>query len=193
MSIDLKQIEKTFDGKQVLSGFSHSFSEGETTCILGPSGCGKTTLLNLMMGLSSPDSGQMAGLANKRFSAVFQEDRMCQGLTASANIRLVNAALSKEAAAVMLCSVGLQDEQIPVRSFSGGMRRRVAILRALAAEYDILFLDEPLRGLDAETHHRVMEYLKVKTAGKTVICVTHSAEEAVFLSTAPGGLLRMGS
>lgn len=193
MSIKLKNIDKAFDGKQVLSGFSHSFPEGETTCVLGPSGCGKTTLLNLMMGLSSPDSGEMIGLTNKRLSAVFQEDRLCQGLTASANIRLVNAALSKEDAAEMLNAVGLEDEQIPVRSFSGGMRRRVAILRALAAQYDILFLDEPFRGLDVETHRQVMAYLKARTAGKTVICVTHSAEEAAFLSTAPRGLLIMGS
>ena len=185
----LENICKQFDTKQVLKGVSHEFAAGECTCILGESGGGKTTLLRIMMGLTKPDSGRVIGIQGKLMSAVFQEDRLCMGLTAGANLRLVNPAMSKQEAALMLGCAGLEDEQIPVRSLSGGMRRRVAILRALAVQYDILFMDEPLRGLDEVNHTRMMEYLKNQTAGKTVICVTHNENEAEFLATVP--LLRL--
>lgn len=181
----LTDIYKRFDGKQVLAGFSCEFPEGETTCILGISGGGKTTLLRIMMGLIQPDSGEISGMQGKRISAVFQEDRLCMGFTASANIRLVNQSLSKEEAGKMLAEAGLPNGSLPVRDFSGGMRRRVAILRALAAEYDILFLDEPFRGLDEETRMKMMIYLQESAKGKTVICVTHDEDEAKFLGTAP--------
>lgn len=183
--IEIRHLFKSFGGKQVLRDFSFSFPKGETTCILGGSGAGKTTLLHILLGLLPPDRGEILGLAQCRFSAVFQEDRLCMDLTASANIRLVNEALTRPRAAQMLAALGLSDDPIPVRQFSGGMRRRVAILRALGAEYDLLILDEAFRGLDPETLRRSRRYLKEQTAGKTVLCVTHQPEDVAELSHRP--------
>lgn len=184
-SIRLSQIYKSYGSKQVFSGFSCSFPLGETTCITGASGCGKTTLLNIMMGITQPDSGSIFGIDGKRLSAVFQEDRLCMNLSASANIRLVNEGLSRREAGEMLLAMGLEDDSQPVSEHSGGMKRRVAILRALAADYDILFLDEPFRGLDQRTKEVSLAYFREKTLNKTLLCVTHDRQEAELLSTAP--------
>lgn len=181
MDLILRNICKSYGEKQVLSGFSHIFPEGKTTCVMGPSGCGKTTLLNLLLELNAPDSGEITGLERLRKSAVFQEDRLCENVSAVSNLRLVNPALSKRETEKMLCKLGLTDGlKQPVREFSGGMKRRTAILRALCAEYDILLADEPFKGLDETTKQKTMEYFREKTSGKTVILVTHEESEALF-------------
>ena len=182
MAIELREVSKAFGYKQVLQGFSHTFPQGKLTCVMGPSGCGKTTLLSLLLGLERPDSGEIRGMEGQRLSAVFQEDRLCENAGAVSNIRLVNPALSKAAAEDMLEELGLGDSlRQPVRTLSGGMKRRVAILRALAAEYDVLLCDEPFKGLDEATKAQVMDYFLGKTQGKTVILVTHDPGEAKSL------------
>ena len=181
MDIELKNIEKSFGEKTVLRNFSCRFSEGKTTCIMGPSGCGKTTLLRLLLGLEVPDSGQISGMAERRKSAVFQEDRLCEGVSAVSNLRMVSPALSRREAEAFLSRLGLGDSlHQPLREFSGGMKRRVAILRAISAEYDVLLADEPFQGLDEATRCLTMEYFKAQTAGKTVLLVTHEEREAAF-------------
>lgn len=177
-------IRKSFGDNVVLDGFSHEFAEGKVTAVLGKSGCGKSTLLNILMGLMSPDSGRVVGTDGIGISAVFQENRLCENLTASANIRLVTGKrFSKSEIAAELAKVGLGEcENKPVRVLSGGMKRRTALLRALLAEYDVLFLDEPFKGLDADTKQTVLEYCKEKIAGKTVILVTHDPDECKFLA-----------
>ena len=113
---------------------------------------------------------------------MFQEDRLCENASAVSNIRLVNPALSKGEAEAMLRELGLGDSLgQPVRTLSGGMKRRVAILRALAAEYDVLFCDEPFKGLDQATKAQVLDYFLARTQGKTVLVVTHDPEEAKSL------------
>lgn len=182
MEIELRDVCKSYGEKKVLDHFSHKFPEGELTCIMGLSGCGKTTLLSLLLGLESPDSGQIFGMEGRKKSAVFQENRLCENTGAVSNIRLVNPSLTKEETEAMLCALGLSDSlRQPVRTLSGGMKRRVAILRALAAEYDVLFLDEPFKGLDTGTKSLVMGYFLGKTKGKTVILVTHDPSEAETL------------
>ena len=182
--IKAENICRSFGDNKVLSGFSHEFAAGKATAVLGKSGCGKSTLLNILMGLMPPDSGEVIRPEDCRISAVFQEDRLCENLTASANIRLVTGKrFSKEQIAAELDKVGLGGcGNKPARTLSGGMKRRVALLRALLAEYDALFLDEPFKGLDTETKQNVMEYCKEKTVGKTVILVTHDADECGFLA-----------
>lgn len=177
-------IYKAFGGNIVLDGFSYEFSDGKVTAVLGKSGCGKSTLLNILMGLMSPDSGEVVIPEGSRISAVFQENRMCENLTASANIRLVTGKrFSGEEITAELAKVGLEDcKDKPVRVLSGGMKRRTALLRALLAEYDILFLDEPFKGLDSGTKQTVMDYCKNKIIGKTVILVTHDMDECQFFA-----------
>ena len=175
-------ISQKFGEHAVIENFSHEFASGKATAILGRSGGGKTTLLNILMGLLPPDSGEVK--RDGRISALFQEDRLCENLTAGANIRLVTGKrIPKAEIARELAAVGLEScENKPVRVLSGGMKRRTAMLRALLTEYDILFADEPFKGLDSETKSTVMRYFKEKTAGKTVIFVTHDEEECKALA-----------
>ncbi len=184
MELTAKNIRKSYGDNVVLESFSHTFKSGATTAIMGASGCGKTTLLSILMGLSEPDSGVITPSGGFRKSAVFQENRLCENLTAAANLRLVtgNRYSPKELEAE-LSAVGLGDCYAkPVRELSGGMKRRVALLRALLHEYDVLFLDEPFKGLDTDTKQQVLDYCKRKTAGKTVILVTHDKAEAEQLA-----------
>mgnify|MGYP000844620851 CR=1 FL=1 len=188
--IIINGLYKSYGENHVLRGFNATISLGKITCIMGPSGYGKTTLLNILMGLEKADSGQITGLPNIK-SAVFQEDRLCEDFNAIANIRFIcknNACLEDTQA--HLTAVGLTDEDIsrPVRELSGGMKRRVAIVRAVLARADIIFLDEPFKGLDTETKLLVINYLKKETTDKTVIMVTHSLEEVKAMG---GSLLDM--
>lgn len=175
-------IGKRFKDNIVLENFTHDFAEGKVTAVLGRSGSGKSTLLNILMGLMLPDSGEV--IRDGKISAVFQENRLCENLTVSANTRLVTGKrCSREQIADALNEVGLADcADKPVRELSGGMKRRTALLRALLAEYDLLFLDEPFKGLDEETKRIVIEYCKRRISGKTVVLVTHDMDECEALA-----------
>ncbi|MBE5960211.1 MAG: ABC transporter ATP-binding protein [Lachnospiraceae bacterium] len=184
MELAVKEICKSYGEKAVLKDFSYTFARNHITCILGESGRGKTTLLRILMGLEQKDAGEIIGFEKIKRSAVFQEDRLCKNLSAVANIKLVcSRDITKEEVMENLERVGLADSaDQPVQELSGGMQRRVAIVRALMAEYDVLFMDEPLKGLDADTKEQVTRYLLEKTAGKTVIMITHEPEEVVRLN-----------
>ena len=137
--IVLEGICKAFDGKTVLNGFSAVLPCGRVTAVMAPSGAGKTTLLRLLMGLDVPDSGRIEGLAGHRMAAVFQEDRLCGYLSPVDNIRLVNPARTAQEVRAALAEMGLAGcEAQPCRELSGGMNRRVALLRALLADADLL-------------------------------------------------------
>jgi len=180
MTIKLVNISKKYDAKVVLDQVSYEIKAGVTTCLMGPSGRGKTTLLRIMMGLEMPDSGTMIGLENLQKSAVFQEDCLCENLTVACNIRLsCRKPLETDHLLNALKSVELPSDCLKqsVVHLSGGQKRRVAILRALMAEYDILFMDEPFKGLDLATKKQVMDYVKEAAQGKTVILVTHDEME----------------
>lgn len=177
--LEAVNVSKAFDGRPVIRDFSARFSPGSRTCLMGPSGCGKTTLLRLLMGLETPDGGQIRIPKGTRFSAVFQEDRLLNRLTAAANVRLAARVPAAQAEELLLAlGIPLESLSLPVSAFSGGMKRRVALCRALLAEYDVLTLDEPYKGLDEETRARVMRLVEAHTAGRTVILVTHTLEEA---------------
>ena len=172
--IVIENLCKAYEGKPVLDHFSATLSAGSITGLMAPSGAGKTTLLRLLMGLETPDSGTITGLAGVRLSAVFQENRLCDNLSAVSNIRLVNPLLSVQEVERALERDALWQ---PARALSGGMRRRVAILRALLAEYDFLLLDEPFKGLDKTTKEIVMADTRQRIRGRTVLFVTHDASE----------------
>ena len=180
MAIKIENLSKSYDGRQVFENLNMELTEGRITCIMAPSGKGKTTLLRILIGLEQADRGKITGIEGKNISVVFQEDRLCENLNVLSNIRLVQ----KEKTEIRegLEAVGLLDCcHQPVRELSGGMKRRVAILRALYAKWDILFLDEPFKGLDKEMKERVIQFLKKSCEGKTVICITHKEKEAEAL------------
>lgn len=179
----MNHIHKSFGEKQVFTDLNYRFPEGKTSCILGPSGCGKTTLLRLVAGLEKPDSGEITGVDDKKNSAVFQENRLFENLTVEKNLMLTaRRGFTRANVQELLRELGLEAEaRKPLNTLSGGMQRRVAVARALAADYDLLLLDEPLTGLDGETRRRVLEVIRRRSAGKTCIWVTHDPADAVLL------------
>ncbi|HHU72808.1 MAG TPA: ABC transporter ATP-binding protein [Clostridiales bacterium] len=183
MDIKLLHINKQFDNKPVLKDLSITFPQGRISCLMGPSGIGKTTLINLIMGLEKADSGTITGLEDKIISPVFQEDRLIEHWDAINNIKLVcSKDVTNKIIEDELNKVGLyEDRYKPVLTLSGGMRRRVALLRALLHDGNLLILDEPFKGLDKELKNRVIEYVKEKAKGKTVILVTHDLKDAELL------------
>jgi len=180
MVIELTDICKAYGQKTVFDRFNCHIETGAVTCFMGQSGQGKTTLLRIILGLERPDGGHITGMSHKRKSVIFQEDRLCENISAAANIRLVcGKSLKMNDIIESMSAVGLAPDcaRQPAGSMSGGERRRVAILRALLAGYDILFLDEPFKGLDAQTKEKVMLFTKEQSKGKTVILVTHDRTE----------------
>ncbi len=180
--IYVKNVSKSFGSKKVLQNLNLTIEPGKISCIMAPSGAGKTTLLRILMGLEEADSGCITGLEGKRFSAVFQEERLCEYMTAVENIRLVTPGLDAGSVVQEMDRLGLGDCCAqPVSQLSGGMRRRVSILRALLAAFDVLCLDEPFKGLDDARKEQTLAYVKQKAAGRTVLFVTHDEKEALAL------------
>ena len=193
-TFELRRVCFRYADSDVLSNASATFAAGRVHVIGGPSGAGKTTLLRLLMELEAPTSGEIArpssaGGEALRIAAAFQEDRLCDNLTATANVRLPRGQLRGEALEAelaqdrsALAALGIDSDAAarPVRELSGGQRRRVALARALLAGADIVFLDEPLRALDHATAEQVGEFCAERLAGKTAFWVTHDPEEARF-------------
>lgn len=185
--IVLMHVSKSYGDHHVIQDLSQTFSCGQITCLMAPSGSGKTTLLRLLMGLEVPDSGSIAGLEGRKKSAVFQEQIFGEDLSVYANIRIMRKRKLFESESekqeyerikAELEKVGLPgciDQKVKELSF--GMRQRVALVRAFYADWDVLFLDEPFRGLDQSTRELVMEYTRRKCIGKQVLFVTHEEEE----------------
>ena len=172
--ITLHRVSKSFDGKPVLQALDWHIEPASCWQITGASGIGKTTLLRLVTGLETPDSGTVSA-AGVRFCPVFQEDRLVEPWSAVQNVRLV---CSDAAQAACVLSELLPADALhqPVRTLSGGMRRRVALARALAAQGDVLVLDEPFAGLDAQTAASAAEVLRRRRGERAVLLVSHGTE-----------------
>lgn len=180
MNIELRNISKSFEGKCVFDDFSAVLPEGKCTVVTGVSGIGKTTLIRLISNLAKPDAGTVIG-NDVRFSLVFQENRLCESLTTFDNLRLVCSDEKKIQNA--LSALGVEEtKNMQICKLSGGQKRRIAIARALIAEYDVLCMDEPLTGLDADTKSRVIEYIKTQIKGKTAVIATHDNDAVLALS-----------
>ena len=187
MEIRVQNLWKSYSGMTVLRDVTFTAGRG-VTCVMGPSGCGKTTLLRILLGLETADSGAVTGLEDCRWAAVFQEDRLLEHLDAAGNLRLILGRECAQAAA-MLAELGLEDAgNRPVREYSGGMRRRLALARALLAKSDALALDEPFAGLDGETRQRARDCLLRHAGERPVLLVTHDEEDAAGLDA---GIIRL--
>ena len=183
MDIRIKDLAKSFDEKLVLDKLNIEIKGNEFNCIMGGSGIGKTTLINILMGLVDMDNGEISGIEGKRISVVFQEDRLCEDFDAISNIRLVcDKKVSNDEIIQVLQDFELGDSlHKKVLHFSGGMKRRLAIARAIIAVSDIVIMDEPFKGLDKELYKKTILYVRKKLEGKTVIIITHREEESTIL------------
>ncbi len=179
--IRLRGVGKSYGDQRVLDGLDLELPDAQVTTVMGPNGVGKTTLARLLLGLTEPDVGEIHGLAGLSRAAVFQEDRLCGQLTASANVLLVLDRRTPVAEVeAELAAVGLDAESRakPVRDLSGGQRRRVAIARALMTPAALLVLDEPFTGLDAAGRTLLREYVRDRCAHRTTLLITHDPDEA---------------
>ncbi len=178
MDLIIDNLRKSYDGRVVLDSLSHAFPHGTVTCVTGRSGCGKTTLLRLIAGLETPDGGRVDGVPEGGVAMVFQEDRLPPQLDAADCLRCVlkRTPMREARIAEALAALDLAAGQ-PVREFSGGMRRRVALARALLFPSALVLLDEPFKGLDADTRKRAVDFTLPLLAGRTTLLVTHDAED----------------
>lgn len=181
MGIIFKNVTFAYPDKPVLRDFSCTVPDTGVTCLTGPSGCGKTTVLRLLAGLETPTSGTIENVPD-RVSMMFQEDRLLPWMTVEENVRLVRDTADAE---TWLQKVGLGDVagELP-DALSGGMQRRVALARALAAPSDLLLLDEPFTGLDRAWVETLSALIRDVAERKPVIVVTHNAEEIALLAAA---------
>ena len=180
--ITIDRLTLSYGNQQVLKDCSLQVEAGSRVALMGPSGCGKTSLINVIAGLLTPDSGKVS--VNGKVSYVFQEPALFPWLTAVDNINVVlsDRPETLPRAEQLLEAVGLSDcrDKYP-HQLSGGQKQRIAICRALAYGGDILLLDEPLKGLDADTRDQVSALLRQEWTGKTLLLVTHDPSEAQSL------------
>ncbi len=190
MGYELKSIFASYGDEVVLSDISLAFPPRSVSVILGPSGCGKSTLLNVIAGLKTTDSGQRIGFEGMRFSYAFQEPRLLPWMRARDNVAFaLLGALSRDEASTridrFMYAAGLADaaNRLP-SALSGGMKQRLSLVRAFAFPSELLLLDEAFQAVDLRTKLELLDvFLELwREERRTVICVTHDIDEAVYLA-----------
>lgn len=179
--LEIKNLSKAYGEKKVFDNFSLSLPDKGVYAICTPSGSGKTTLLRLIARLEKPDGGEVALPENAKISVVFQEDRLLYSLNVRDNVAVVLGSTnnSRRLADECLERCGLSDvAEKPISSLSGGMKRRVAIARAVAFDCNILLLDEPFKGLDDETKRMIADFVFENKQNRLTIMITHDLTEA---------------
>lgn len=177
--IRLNGINKSFGRQNVLKNVNLTVKSGIPKCIMGTSGAGKTTLLKIVLGMMKPDSGQVIIPDGKRISAVFQEDRLIEDADVYTNIYCVlggafdRRIVDKHLEMTGLCGTGDKT----VNELSGGMKRRIAVIRAILADSEIIVLDEAFKGLDNESRDIVIRYIRKYCVDKVIILVSHDRTE----------------
>lgn len=171
---------------EVLRGLDLRGDTDEMTVILGRSGCGKTTLLKLLSGLETPDSGSFSFPGGEKFGVVFQEPRLMPWLNCEKNITfgVKKGAVDAARVAGLMRIVGLEGFENALPSqLSGGMRQRAALARALYGKPSIILMDEPFAALDYFTREAMQQELRRihRETGMGVIFVTHNIDEAILL------------
>ena len=196
-AVSVKGIYKNYGDVEALRDMSLDFPKGQLTSLLGPSGCGKTTLLKIIAGLLAPNqgevyvNGQIVTEPGPDRAFVFQDFALMPWASVLRNVafglelRKVPKSEREDIARKYIKDVGLDgfENSFP-HELSGGMRQRVGLARALSVDSPVLLMDEPFSAVDEQTRRKFQEDLLqlVKEESKTFIFVTHSIEEAVYVS-----------
>ena len=163
-------LGKSFHDQWIFRHVDHEFFGGEPYVLDTPSGSGKTTFFRCLCGLERPEEGGVSGIDT--FSVQFQEDRLCEDYSVVKNLEMVlgDAAQAREILVQLLPEEALEQ---PCRELSGGMKRRVSLVRAMEAGAQCVLLDEPFTGLDEENRKKAEDYIRRKTRGRVVMIATH--------------------
>ncbi len=179
--LKLTGISHSYGDQPVLKNRDLTLHPGQRLALMGPSGCGKTTLLRIALGLLEPTAGTVENTFRKT-SVVFQEPRLLRWRTALENVNLVlgDGKSTLETARSFLEQVKLSEaaDKYP-RELSGGMQQRVAVARALAADGDLLILDEPFKAMDEALREQIIA--RVAETKAAILLVTHEESEAEML------------
>ena len=194
--LQVDRLSKRYGDRVAVNAISFSIAQGETVGLLGPNGAGKTTAIAMISGISKPDGGEVslggmslaqdANALKRRVGLVPQDLALYEELSAWANLQLfgglygLGAAVLEPRAKAALALVGLADRSADrVKTFSGGMKRRLNIAGALLHEPDLILLDEPTVGVDPQSRNAIFDNLEeLKRRGKTLLYTTHYMEEA---------------
>lgn len=186
--LELNKIRKSYDGVTILDNISLSIESGEILSILGPSGCGKTTLLNLILGITDADSGEIwfegrnitrVPMEERGFNIVFQDYALFPNLNVYKNItyglRNKPDISTGQEVQELIDLLGLGEHLAKgIDQLSGGQKQRVAIVRALMMEPEVMLFDEPTSALDPEMVGEVLDVMKeLAHTGMTMVVVTH--------------------
>lgn len=196
--LEIRNLKKSYDGNTILQDINLNIEEGEIVSILGPSGCGKTTLLNLILGLTDADEGEISfngeditGLPMERrgFNIVFQDYALFPNLNVYRNItyglRNNPGISSLREVEELIDLLGLREHlHKRIEQLSGGQKQRVALARTMVMKPKILLLDEPLSALDGVIKESIKDKIRqiARDYRLTTIIVTHDPEEALTLS-----------
>lgn len=197
--ISISNISKSFGDLSVLQEFGMKMEKGKRYLLMSPSGTGKTTFLRILTGLDNADNGEITGMP-KHVGMVFQEDRLCEEYDTICNIMMGMGSGKGMYTAEAGSEGGMNRTQIvdfvreeavkilprecltkPVKELSGGMRRRVSLLRAVLSKSDLLILDEPFAGLDEENRVRSAAFLLDRLEGRTLLVTTHREDDVELL------------
>lgn len=179
--VTLKNIGICYSDKNIFENLNLELHTGEKIAIFGKSGIGKTSLAGVVLGLVKPAVGTVS--VRGTCSRVFQENRLAEDFSAAVNIRRATGKSRREIYP-RLQAVGIdrQTAQKPIKEYSGGMKRRVAIVRRVVANFDILVLDEPFTGIDRDTKKQCADYINKNLNGRTLLLITHSPDDAQLLN-----------
>lgn len=168
--IRVRGLCKAYGETRVFQNFSAVYEKGRIYYLRQPSGSGKTTLLSILAGIEKADAGSIR--VPERVSMLFQEDRLCEEYDAIKNVELV-CGNRKQASEALLKLLEPESLEKPCSSLSGGMKRRVALVRAMEAEADFVLLDEPFAGMDRENRRMAEQYIQERQQGRTILIATH--------------------
>ena len=175
--IECSNLYLSFEGRVILNKVSFSLPDAGIFALMGSSGIGKSSLLKVLSGLLAPDSGTIRGLDNLRVGILFQEDRLLPWHTALKNVMLAMEHPSQEEARILLDALEIGDSADAYPAvLSGGMKRRIALARAIAFSPDVLLLDEPFSGIDEQIKGRISPF--IQKSAPLIIFSTHNVKDA---------------